>query len=343
MDSAGTTKLHRVRDVQDDIVEAWRGELDLDPPEELRVLRDEPVARYTSFRIGGPAEFLARPADRAALGRVLSWARAEGLPVTVIGGGSNVLVSDRGLRGLVVIYLNERAPIEAVEDGDMIRVVVPAQRMLSNLARHCCEQGWAGFDWAVGLPGTVGGAVANNAGAHGWEMIDNIETVTVVAPDGTERTHPREWLGARYRHTVLRSPDPAERPPGLIVVAAGLRLVRGDRAELLALADDHAEWRKVHQPRKPCAGSIFKNPPDSYAGLLIEEAGLKGYRVGGAQISPQHANFIVNVGGATAADVLAVIRHAQRVVREGCGIELETEVEFVGDWTDAERETRSAE
>ncbi|CAA9587533.1 MAG: UDP-N-acetylenolpyruvoylglucosamine reductase, partial [uncultured Thermomicrobiales bacterium] len=217
------------------------------------------------------------------------------------------------------------------------------QRMLSNVARWCCEQGWAGFDWAVGLPGTIGGAVANNAGAHGWEMIDNIETVTVVGPDGAERTHDRDWLQARYRHTILRSPDPAERLPGTIVVSVSLRLGRGDAAALLALADEHADWRKEHQPRKPCAGSIFKNPPGTWAGLLIEEAGLKGFRVGGAQISPQHANFIVNVGGATAADVLAVIRHAQGVVREGRGIELETEVEFVGDWTNAERGARNAE
>lgn len=314
-----------------------------DPPAELRILRAEPLARFTSFRIGGPADFLARPATLAALKQVLAWARAAGLPVTVVGGGSNLLVSDRGVRGLAIVYRGEKEPLTATEEGGIIRVTAPAQRMLSNVGRYCCERGWAGFDWAVGLPGTIGGAVANNAGAHGTEMIDNIEIVTVVTPDGEEENHDRDWLGARYRHTILRSPDPRERPAGTIVVAAGLRLARGDRDELLALADAHAEWRKENQPRKPCAGSIFKNPPGTYSGLLIDEAGLKGYRVGGAQISPQHANFIVNVGNATAADVLAIIRHARRVVRDTRGIELETEVEFVGDWTNAECGMRDVE
>ncbi len=319
-------------DGDDGLDDAWRAPDGGDPPEELAIERDEPVARYTSFRIGGPADYLARPANPEALRETLAWGRAEGLPVTVIGGGSNLLVSDRGIRGLAVVYRSERAPIEVDERGDEVRLTVPAQRMLSGVGRYCCERGWAGFDWAVGLPGTVGGAVANNAGAHGTEMIENVDTLTVVMPDGALRTHGRDWLRARYRHTILRSPVLAERPVGAFVVSVGLRLRRGDRDELLALAEEHAAWRKEHQPRKPCAGSIFKNPPGTWAGLLIEEAGLKGYQFGGAQISPLHANFIVNVGGATAADVLAVIRHAQRVVREGRGIELETEVELVGDW-----------
>ncbi len=332
MDSAGLKNLHTVRNVQDDIVEAWRGEVDLDPPEELRVLRDEPVARYTSFRVGGPADYLVRPANAAALREALAWGRDEGLPVTVVGGGSNLLVSDRGVRGLVVVYHNERDEVEAVEEDGTVRVTAPAQIGLSKLGRYCCERGWAGLDWAVGLPGTVGGAVANNAGAHGTEMIDHLERVTVLTPDGELVTHDRDWLEARYRHTVLRSPDLAERPRGTVVVAAHLRLERGDREVLLALAGEHAAWRKEHQPRKPCAGSIFKNPPGTYAGLLIEQAGLKGYQVGGAQISPVHANFIVNAGGATGADVLALIREAQRAVRQRFGIELEPEVEFIGDW-----------
>src|SRR5439155_1281995 len=131
-------------------------------------------------------------------------------------------------RGLVIVYHNEREPIEAVEEGDTIRVSAPAQVGLSRLGRHCCERGWAGLDWAVGLPGTVGGAVANNAGAHGTEMIDNLETVTVVAPDGALATHEAGWLQARYRHTILRSPDPAERPRGAERRARGARHSAGD-------------------------------------------------------------------------------------------------------------------
>jgi len=315
---------------------SWEPMADADPPAELEILRDEPVARYTSFRIGGPADFLARPADAASLGAALAWARDARLPVTIIGGGSNLICSDLGVRGLAITFRAVRNPVEILDDGKIVRVRVPAERMLSGIARWCCEQGWSGLDWAVGLPGTVGGAVANNAGAHGTEMIDTIESVTIMGPDGVEQTHERSWLRARYRHTVLRSPDPTERPAGTVVVAVTLRLQRGDRDALLALADEHAAWRKEHQPRQPCAGSIFKNPPGTYAGLLIEEAGLKGYQVGGVQISPLHANFIVNVsvGKASAADVQAVIRHAQQTVFVRTGIRLETEVEFIGEWND---------
>ena len=319
-------------DGEETVDSAWVPTADANPPDALQILRDEPVSRYTSFRVGGPADFLARPADAASLRAALGWAREAGLPVTIIGGGSNLICSDRGVRGLAISYRAERVPLEVLEEGAVVRLRVPAQRMLSGVAKWCCEQGWAGMDWAVGLPGTVGGAVANNAGAHGTEMIDNIESVTVMGPDGVERTHDRAWLAARYRHTILRSPDPAERPVGTMVVAVTLRLARGDRAALLALAEAHAAWRKAHQPRKPCAGSIFKNPPGTYAGLLIERVGLKGHQIGGAQISPLHANFIVNVGGAKAADVLALIRHAQQTVRDREGNALETEVEFVGDW-----------
>ena len=318
----------------DSLDAAWRPLADANPPAELQVLHNEPVARYTSFRIGGPADFLARPADVNSLRAALTWAHEARLPVTIIGGGSNLICADRGIRGLAISYRAEGAPLAVLEEGEVIRLRVPAQRMLSSVARYCCEQGWAGLDWAVGLPGTIGGAVANNAGAHGTEMIDNLEALAVIGPDGIEHLHDCSWLGARYRHTVLRSGDTAERPAGTLVTAAILRLRRGDREQLLTLANEHAAWRKEHQPRRPCAGSIFKNPPGTYAGYLIEQAGLKGYQVGGAQISTLHANFIVNVGGATGANVMAIIHHARHVVREQFGVEMETEVEFIGEWDD---------
>jgi UDP-N-acetylmuramate dehydrogenase len=311
---------------------AWEPTADANPPTELAILRDEPLSRYTSFRIGGPADFLARPADSAALAAALAWRREAQLPITIIGGGSNLICADRGVRGLVINFRAMRVPVAILEEDETVLVRVPAQRMLSAVAKWCCEQGWAGLDWAVGLPGTVGGATANNAGAHGTEMIDAIESVTIMGPDGVERQHDREWLRARYRHTILRSPDPAERPPGTLVVSVDLRLRRGDRDALLALAEEHAAWRKEHQPRQPCAGSIFKNPPGTYAGLLIERAGLKGYQVGGVQISTLHANFIVNVGKGRGADVQALIRHVQETVLARTGIALETEVEFIGEW-----------
>ncbi len=319
-------------DGEESLDPAWQPTSDANPPAELQILRDEPVAKYTSFRVGGPADFLARPADAASLRAALAWAREAALPVTILGGGSNLICADRGVRGLAIAFRAERVPIDVFEEGGAVRLRVPAQRTLSGVARWCCEQGWAGLDWAVGLPGTVGGATANNAGAHGTEMIDNIESVTVMGPDGVEHTRERDWLAARYRHTRLRSGDRDERPQATLVVAATLRLRRGDREALLALANEHAAWRKAHQPRKPCAGSIFKNPPGTYAGLLIEGAGLKGLQIGGAQISTLHANFIVNAGGAQGADVLALIRHTQGTVREQTGIALETEVEFIGEW-----------
>lgn len=319
-------------DSEETLDPAWQPTSDANPPADLQILRDEPVSKYTSFRVGGPTDFLARPADTASLRAALLWAREVALPVTILGGGSNLICADRGIRGLAIAYRAERVPIEILEEGATVRLRVPAQRTLSGVARWCCEQGWGGLDWAVGLPGTVGGATANNAGAHGTEMIDNIESVTIMGPDGVERTHGRDWLGGRYRHTILRSGDTAERPDGTLVVAVTLRLHRGERESLLRLANDHAAWRKAHQPRKPCAGSIFKNPPDTYAGLLIEQAGLKGLQIGGAQISTLHANFIVNAGGAKGDDVLALIRRAQEVVREQTGIALETEVEFIGEW-----------
>lgn len=319
-------------DGEESLDPAWQPTSDANPPAELQILRAEPVARYTSFRVGGPADYLARPADAASLRTALAWAQEAALPVTILGGGSNLICADRGVRGLAIAYRAERVPIDVLEAGETIRLRVPAQRTLSGVARWCCEQGWAGLDWAVGLPGTVGGATANNAGAHGTEMIDNIESVTVMGPDGVERTYVADWLAARYRHTVLRSGDRDERPASTVVVAVTLRLRRGDRDALLALANEHAAWRKEHQPRKPCAGSIFKNPPGTYAGLLIERAGLKGHQIGGAQISTLHANFIVNAGGAQGADVLALIHLAQATVREQTGIGLETEVEFIGEW-----------
>lgn len=330
------------RSASDGLDAAWRAPAGDSPPAGLTVSRAEPVARYTSFRVGGPADYLARPANLAALREALAWANEAGLPVRVIGGGSNLLVSDRGVRGLVIVYHNEREPLTVDEEGDVAYVTAPAQLGLSRLGRYCCERGWAGLDWAVGLPGTVGGAVANNAGAHGTETIDHLESVTVLTRDGALTTHPRDWLQARYRYTVLRASDLAERAAGTVAVAARFKLHRADPAALLALADEHAAWRKEHQPRKPCAGSIFKNPPGAYAGALLEAAGLKGLRIGGAEFSPVHANFIVNVGGATGADVLALIRRAQAVVRERWGIELETEVEFVGDWTLSETEPGAA-
>ncbi len=294
----------------------------------LKIQRQAPMSLYTTWRIGGPADVLIRAANADHLIAAVRWAREQGLPVTVFGGGSNMLIPDEGIRGLVILARTpgERADgLVAVEDlGDSIRLTVGAQAPLSWTGRYAAEHGWAGLDWGVGLPGTIGGATVNNAGAHGTELKDHLESVRLLGADGAVRDEPAGWLEPSYRHTRIKA---AARPRGEIVLSATFRLPKADRAALVALADDHAHFRRETQPTGACAGSVFANPPGDYAGRLIESAGLKGYRIGGAQFSPKHANWIVNTDRATAEDVRALIRHAQDTIREHDGIDLRVEVE----------------
>jgi UDP-N-acetylmuramate dehydrogenase len=183
------------------------------------------------------------------------------------------------------------------------------------------------MDWGVGLPGTIGGATVNNAGAHGTEQIDHLERVVVLNAAGDIEEHPASWLDAAYRHTIIKA---APRPREWTVLAAVMRLPKGDPVELVRLADEHAAFRKLTQPTGACAGSTFANPPGDFAGRLLEESGLKDFAVGGAGFSPKHANWIVNDGSATAADVRELIATAQERVRERFGVELRREVEFLG-------------
>lgn len=317
--------------LDDGLDDAWRAPAASEVPAEFVIQSGQRLSRYTSFRVGGVSEYLARPRDLAELRAAVAWARQAGVQVRAIGGGSNLIVSDRGVPGLLIVYRAEGEHITFEEQGEQIIVDAPTQIGLSRLGRFCCERGWRGLDWAVGLPGTVGGAIANNAGAHGAEMIDRLVNVTVMNGDGRIQTHPASWLEARYRYTVLRA-ERRDRSETAIAVHARLQLERGDADALLTLATGNANWRKQHQPRNPCAGSIFKNPPGGFAGALIESAGLKGRQIGGARVSPVHANFIVNAGGATSADVAALIAEIRAVVWERFEVRLETEVEFVGEW-----------
>lgn len=298
----------------------------------LKILQNAPMRLHTTWRIGGTADVLVRAATPEELIAAAAWGRDEGLPVTVIGGGSNLLVGDGGLRGLVVLARTpgERAKnlIESDDLGDAVRVRVAAQAPLSWVGRYTAERGWAGMDWGVGLPGTIGGATVNNAGAHGTEQIDHLERVVVLDDDGAIVEQPAAWLKAAYRHTVIKA---APRPRPWTVLAAILLLPKGDPAVLVRLADEHAAFRKETQPTGACAGSTFANPPDDFAGRLLEASGLKGFAVGGAAFSPKHANWIVNDGSATAADVRELIATAQARVRERFGVELRREVEYLGD------------
>ena len=294
----------------------------------LKLQRQAPMSLYTTWRIGGSADVLIRAANADHLIAAVRWGREQGLPVTVFGGGSNMLIPDEGISGLVILARTpgERADglVEVEDLGDSVRLTVGAQAPLSWTGRYAAERGWAGLDWGVGLPGTIGGATVNNAGAHGTELKDHLESVRLLGADGEVRNEPAGWMEASYRHTRIKS---TARPRAEIVLSATFRLPKADPTTLVALADDHARFRRETQPTGACAGSVFANPPGDYAGRLIEAVGLKGYRVGGAQFSPKHANWIVNTDRATAEDVRQLIRHALETIRQRDGIELRVEVE----------------
>jgi UDP-N-acetylmuramate dehydrogenase len=299
---------------------------------QLKVLVGSPMSLHTTWRIGGPADFLVRAPTAEDLVAASRWASQEGLPLTVIGGGSNLLVGDRGIRGLVVLARTpgERAEglLTANDEGESVRLRVGAQVPLSRVGRYASERGWGGMDWGVGLPGTIGGATVNNAGAHGTELKDYLELVTVLAPNGEIEEHDRSWLAPRYRHTAIKD---SPRPRPYQVLAVEFRLRKDDPARLIALADEHADYRKRTQPTGACAGSTFTNPPGDFAGRLLEEAGLKGFAVGPVSFSTKHSNFIVNAGGGTAAHVRELIATAQERVLAAFGVHLEPEIEQIGE------------
>lgn len=298
----------------------------------LKVLTNSPMSLHTTWRIGGPADYLVRTPTPDDLVAAVRWAAVEGLPVTVIGGGSNLLAGDGGIRGLVVLSRTpgERsdALVSATDEGDVVLLSVGAQAPLSWVGRYASERGWGGMDWGVGLPGTIGGATVNNAGAHGTELKDNLTRVTVLGPDGEIETHERAWLEPSYRHTTIKA---SARPRPYQVLSIELRLPKADPAGLVALADEHADYRHRTQPTGACAGSTFTNPPGDFAGRLLESAGMKGFAVGAVSFSTKHSNFIVNAGGATAAQVRELIAIGRERVLAASGVELETEIETIGE------------
>lgn len=290
-------------------------------PHADKLLRDEPLAKYTAARLGGAADYvyIARESTRE-LSDVVQAAWAQNIPVRVLGGGANVLVSDAGFRGLVVI--NKVA--EAAFNGT--HVVVTSGYALTILARKCASRGLSGFEWAASVPGTVGGAVVNNAGAHGGDMASNVRTVTICAADTGVQVLSRDDLAFAYRASALK----ARADRRFLVLMAALDLVKGDPAAINAKIDEFIAYRKRTQPPGASLGSIFKNPPGDYAGRLIESLGLKGVRVGGAQVSPVHANFFINTGNASASDYYALIQQVREAVQAATGVELETEIEIIG-------------
>jgi UDP-N-acetylmuramate dehydrogenase len=298
----------------------------------LKVQREAAMSLYTTMRIGGPADYLVRapsPDDVVAASR---WAADEGMPVTIIGGGSNLLVGDGGIPGLVIVARTpgERASslLKAEDLGTHVEVTVGAQAPLSWVGRYCAEQGWSGMDWGVGLPGQIGGATVNNAGAHGTELKDHLVGVELLLESGEIRREDAAWLQAAYRMTRIKE---SPRPRRWTLLRSIFRLPKGDPARLVRLADEHAEFRRRTQPTGACSGSTFANPPGDFAGRLIDAAGLKGYRLGAMQMSPKHANWAMNTGGGTAREAWELIEHVQKAVRDRFGVQLCPEVERVGD------------
>lgn len=288
--------------------------------------RDEPMARYTVARLGGPADALVTVRSRDELADAVALAVEAGLPWRVLGGGANVLVADRGVRGLVIV--NHAREATLADDG---QVWAESGMSFSTLARKAAARGLSGLEWAVNVPGSVGGAVVNNAGAHGGDvaqLLVHADLLDCAQGRAIVRWTP-EQMQYDYRASALKGGHGR-----YVVLAAAFQLAPGhDPAAINARISELVTHRKRTQPPGASLGSMFKNPPGDYAGRLIEAAGLKGTTVGGVQISPVHANFFINLGGGTAADYRALIALAQERVAETSGVHLELEIELVGDWT----------
>ncbi len=289
-----------------------------------QVKRNEPLAPHTTFRIGGPAQVFIQVRSLDDLVRVVSHARRFNVPYFVLGNGSNVLVLDGGVRGLVIENRCDQHQLEVLTAD---RAVLKAESgvMLPGLVNRLVRQGWSGLEWAIGVPGTIGGAVVGNAGAHGASISDRLLRVSVLDDVGQRCVLPKTELGFSYRSSRFK------RQPGAIVLSAEFEMERGEPKELIAKMHSYTEYRRSTQPTDASVGSMFKNPSGDYAGRLIEQAGLKGTRVGKIEVSPVHANFFVNHGGATATDVLQLVNLVRERVRAACGIALELEIQIVGE------------
>jgi UDP-N-acetylmuramate dehydrogenase len=294
----------------------------------VKTVRDEVLARYTTMRVGGPADLFAVVHNAFELRGLVRFARARSIPFLLLGRGSNLVIADAGFRGLVIQARAEGSRV----DGD--RYHADAGVPMARAATETQQAGLTGLEYGLAIPGTVGGAVWANAGAHGSDTAGVLESATVLLADGAEVVLPAADLGFSYRHSRFKDANVPGEPPAEVVIAAVFRLSPADPADIKARLDDIRRWRREHQPLGiPSAGSMFRNPPGDSAGRLVDALGLKGYRVGGASVSEKHANFIVNDGHGTAGDVRRVAEHVRAEVAARHGIELTFEVEFAGDWS----------
>ncbi len=289
------------------------------------------LAPHTSLRVGGPAHFFARARSSLDVAPLLRWAARSGIPARVVGGGSNLLVADAGADGLVIKAATTH--FEVVErDGSPV-LVADAGVRFASVARRLSKQGYGGLEWAANVPGSVGGAVVNNAGAFGGDTASHVLAVAIVDASGVERRLSGDDMGYGYRTSVLKR---RELPGPVGVLQVELRLERMDARESQRILAELQARRTLSQPRQLSAGSVFANPAGDYSGRLIEATGLKGLRIGGAQVSTQHANFIVNIGKATARDVFNLVTTMQQRVLAETGVWLQPEIELFGRWSDEE-------
>lgn len=288
--------------------------------EKIPVLWDEPMKNHTSFKIGGPAAALCAPKDRQQLRELVGFVQREGVDSWYIGSGSNLLVSDEGLNGIAIL-LDGGFDGEIEVDGTVL--LAPAGKKLSAVCAAACAAGLTGLEFAYGIPGSVGGAVYMNAGAYGGEMKDRLLWVEYLAPTGEIVRLEQEQLSLSYRHSRFME----EGMQGSCIVRAAFGLQRGEKAAIQSEMDRILNQRRQKQPLEyPSAGSTFKRPQGAFAAQLIDECGLKGFTVGGAQVSEKHAGFVINTGKATCADVLELTRQVRECVQEKTGYLLELEV-----------------
>jgi UDP-N-acetylmuramate dehydrogenase len=281
------------------------------------------LAPYTSARIGGPADIFVTADSAAELARIVKLLWKQEMPFTILGSGSNVLVSDKGVRGVVVL---NRAKAVRFHNDDQLSVTVESGVIFSNLANRCASKGLGGIEWAATVPGTIGGAVYGNAGAFGGDMAGNLMCADLLTADGRQK-YSAEQMRYGYRTSVLKRGEVKA-----VVLAAELSLKNSTKEEATVNIQQFGAHRKATQPPGASMGSMFKNPNGDYAGRLIEDAGLKGTRIGNAEVSPIHGNFFINHGATKAEDIRALIKLVQKTVKAKYDFELELEIEFVGEW-----------
>lgn len=287
-----------------------------------KIKYNQEMKNYTSFKIGGPAECLIKIDNTEDLKEILKLAQEKQIPLTILGNGSNVLISDKGIEGITLIIKIEKLEIE--ENGDKIKVTVGAGEKNAKIAREFLKQEISGFEEISGIPGTIGGAIRMNAGAHGKEMKDIVKKVKAISYNGDQKEFTNEEMKFEYRRSMLKDEK-------YVVTEVELELTKGKKEEIQAKMDEYKTFRKEKQPIEyPSAGSTFKRGTDFITAKLIDEAGLKGYSVGDAEVSTKHAGFVINKGNATSDDVIKLVKHVKEKVYEKFGKKIELEVEIIG-------------